>query len=77
MLVAAGASMVPDKGQPWIAARRRSTPPSHAEDRRQVTPAGVGREIAGADVSDDVPDGAPTASRSAPASSGGDAKPSR
>ncbi len=77
MLVAAAASMVPDKGQPWIAARRRSTPPSHAEDRRQVTPAGVGLEIAGADVSDDVPDGAPTASRSAPATSGGDAKPSR
>jgi MFS family permease len=74
MLIAAAASMVPDKGQPWIGRRRRSTPPTHAEDRLQVVPSGVSLEIAGADVSDDVPDGAPTPSRSAPATSGGDAK---
>jgi hypothetical protein len=65
MLIAAAASAVPDKGQPWLGRRRRTEPPSHAEDRLEVVPAGVSLEIAGADVSEDVPDGAPTASRSA------------
>ena len=75
MLIAAAASAVPDKGQPWLGRRRRTEPPSHAEDRLEVMPAGVSLEIAGADVSEDVPDGAPTASRSAqPTGSGRDPK---
>jgi hypothetical protein len=38
------------------------TPPS--ADRREAVPAGASLELAGADVSDDIPNGAPTASRS-------------
>ncbi len=38
MLVAAAASMVPDKGQPWIGRRRRPRPSSHAEHQLQVMP---------------------------------------
>jgi hypothetical protein len=72
MLIAAVASIVPAKGEPWIGRRRRLTPPSHAEDRLQVVPSGVSLEIAGADVSDDILDSAPTASRSAQPTGGRD-----
>jgi MFS family permease len=75
MLIAAAASMVPAKGEPWIGRRRRATPPSHAEDRLQVVPSGVGLKIAGADGSDDLPESAPTASRSAQPTGSRDAKP--
>jgi len=65
MLVAAAASMVPAKGEPVFGRRRRSAPPSHGEDRLAAVPAGVSLELAGADVRDEIPNGAPTASRSA------------
>jgi MFS family permease len=76
MLVAAAASMVPDKGQPWVGRRRRPQPSAHAENQLQVVPAGVSLEIAGADVSDDVPDRVPTATRSPQPAGSRDAKPS-
>jgi hypothetical protein len=65
MLIAAAASMVPDKGQPWIGRRRRSQPPPVATNRLEVVPAGASLAFVGADVSDAIPDSAPTASRSA------------
>jgi MFS family permease len=65
MLVAAAASMVPAKGQPWIGRRRRSTAPLRTDDRLEVVPAGASLEIAGAGVSDDIPQSVPTVSRSA------------
>jgi hypothetical protein len=68
---------VPDKGQPWIGRRRRPRPSAHAENQLQVVPAGVSLEIAGADVSDDVPDRVPAATRRSPQPAGSrDAKPS-
>jgi hypothetical protein len=76
MLVAAAASMVPAKGQPWIGGRRRRpAPPSDAEDRLQVVPSGVSREIAGADAGDEVPEHVPTVSRSVQPTGSRDANP--
>ncbi len=58
-LVAALASLVPAKGQPWFARRRRRAADehadAHAEDSLAVVPAGGTLEYAGADV--EPPDG--------------------
>jgi len=58
-LIAALASLVPAKGQPWFARRRRRAADehadAHAEDSLIVVPAGGTLEYAGADV--EPPDG--------------------
>jgi hypothetical protein len=54
MLIAAAASFVPAKGDPWFGRGRRATRDGHAQDTLEVEPAGATLGIAGADVGEPV-----------------------
>ena len=54
MLVAALASFVPAKGDPWLRRRRRTPATGHAADTLELEPAGATLGVAGADVGDPV-----------------------
>jgi hypothetical protein len=49
-LIAALASLVPSRGQPWFGHGRRSVPDTHGADALMGLPAGATLEYAGADV---------------------------
>ena len=77
MLVAAFASFIPAKGEPWLGRRRGPKPPASADDPTEVVPARATREVAAADAAAPAGSGrtrdaaAPRVAHAAPATRAG------